>query len=559
MSLKIIYILAFSLCITSCTGVNVVYRDDGLRSNSQVCDMDVGSRMVSLEDEYVVKRDGIKAEGRFEFQKLECSHQRVMLSGMETAGLSDESASIYNTYDLNFLEFGGSDGTLMNQSQMDGLMEQIRADKDTYLIAFVHGWRHNADIANNDVRKFKTLLAYSRQFLNQRVRENGRYRNHRLIGLFLGWRGQVFDEAEKASGKDPSVLQTAGSVVTIPISEKNSLKVSPNVYDALKQISDALNLGDGASHDKFLIYGHSFGGNVLSTALSDCSRSTVDSPRCYQDAVAAHPPGMPMRSLLGDLVVMINPAASAWKWTDIQREVDRRQAEGERIFPITQKPIYMAFTATADWGDKERWNTQEKKLRKLQPDNATRVLFPVFRAAQAQLVKEQRLTIGHLRPTSQENHFGSTHEFVTNNVDFGEKSANDNYKGTTPEAALQTKYTRCAANDGWLLKARLSKVSKSGHSWDSGDGTKDAGPALAFASRWPKVDFQFRSQQYFESRLPRVRGKLQNETFEYSPYFNIPFWNLRAFESVIANHGSYVNYPFWCAVNQIVLDDITKQ
>jgi len=37
---------------------------------------------------------------------------------------------------------------------------------------------------------------------------------------------------------------------------------------------------------------------------------------------------------------------------------------------------------------------------------------------------------------------------------------------------------------------------------------------------------------------------------------NDPFWNVRALDSAVAEHNNYVSYPLWCALNQIVLDDI---
>ena len=35
-----------------------------------------------------------------------------------------------------------------------------------------------------------------------------------------------------------------------------------------------------------------------------------------------------------------------------------------------------------------------------------------------------------------------------------------------------------------------------------------------------------------------------------------PIWNVRALDTAVREHGEYVNYPLWCAINQLVLDDV---
>jgi hypothetical protein len=38
---------------------------------------------------------------------------------------------------------------------------------------------------------------------------------------------------------------------------------------------------------------------------------------------------------------------------------------------------------------------------------------------------------------------------------------------------------------------------------------------------------------------------------------NDPFWNLRAFDTALAEHDGYMLSSFICAMNQLVLDDVT--
>ena len=38
-----------------------------------------------------------------------------------------------------------------------------------------------------------------------------------------------------------------------------------------------------------------------------------------------------------------------------------------------------------------------------------------------------------------------------------------------------------------------------------------------------------------------------------------PFWNVRALDTAIKDHHGWVSYPMWCAINQLVLDDVTAR
>lgn len=97
--------------------------------------------------------------------------------------------------------------------------------------------------------------------------------------------------------------------------------------------------------------------------------------------------------------------------------------------------------------------------------------------------------------------------------------------------------------DGWL---RAARERESDEDWDSHFPANDKNK-ITHVSVVPRVNYQFRNQLYPEDR-PRIRS---------DDPANSPFWNVRAYSNVITEHGGYVNYPMWCALNQMVLDDIT--
>jgi hypothetical protein len=101
-----------------------------------------------------------------------------------------------------------------------------------------------------------------------------------------------------------------------------------------------------------IVFGHSLGGNLLATALKDH----------HVKAVQRHVPGTYMKLLIGNLVVLINPASEAANWTSIQRAVWNQIAfwsveevpnsdtvDGHTFFHPEQAPVFVSVTAARSW------------------------------------------------------------------------------------------------------------------------------------------------------------------------------------------------------------------
>ena len=206
-----------------------------------------------------------------------------------------------------------------------------------------------------------------------------------------------------------------------------------------------------------LIVGHSLGGNMIATGLLDKAKKVT----------GKHNPGDTMPPLLGDLVLLINPAAEADKWTGIQKELrakgkvsDVRSNEAPprewyEMFPVHQRPHYISVTSACDWAENE---TLERKRPSC--DFATRTLFPLayfFRN------KEKKTALGHLLPDySKESPFwesypyGTTHEILTNEgAGFP----------TRYENIQVPRLSTCIESSGWLRSARNRDGGWSG--WDT--------------------------------------------------------------------------------------------
>ena len=158
-----------------------------------------------------------------------------------------------------------------------------------------------------------------------------------------------------------------------------------------------------------LVVGHSLGGDMLATGLQDDILKSL----------RRHKFGETLPPVLGDLVVLVNPAAEATKWTSIQRTIWDQTAfhtgphtsaseviRDNDVFPERQKPVVVSVTAALNFpagglrpGDcawiglqlDDKFQTARERIRKrlsatatmfdqhVDYDWATHDLFPTFK------------------------------------------------------------------------------------------------------------------------------------------------------------------------------------
>jgi len=375
--------------------------------------------------------------------------------------------------------------------------------------------------------------------------------------------------------------------------------------------------------------------------------------------VDRHKPADFLPPPLGNLVVLLNPASEAAKWTGIQRAVWRRIAmsdgdearlqdfiEGHKFFRDEQRPVVIAATAARDWPPDGVWPTDCADLARLANpppqdkgkldiinayrqqakrgaqsidyDWSTYDLFPAFRfdfrplasslerfaqrdsnpvnadpSADAEpsditdllngcaihrpssilgwlahwagaLLRvfpfmntdaEQTHTIGQFDPPRSpesitsgsgfsERPFGTTHELVGWDENapaarrlqplghgLGDKELTVGYGDVVGREA------QCPLATGWPTKARAKALAQNNGAsavrWNAGDLPPDSRPALRF------------QHGFYPAHLPPITRA------------NDPFWNLRALDNALAEHDGYMLSSFICAMQQLVLDDIT--
>ncbi|MBY0294742.1 MAG: hypothetical protein K2X71_01710 [Methylobacterium sp.] len=517
-------------------------------------------------------------------------------------------------------------------TQLDALMRHL-ATGTHYVMVFVHGWRHDARIGDRNVADLRHYAAHAARFLQQRCPADPQACETKVTGIYIGWRGARVDErglkrlfGEALGGFFGGLSAGATLFDRKPVSEA----IAPAAVSALRSIESVLAAArpDGAERrNRLIVAGHSLGGNMLATGLKDD----------VLKAVRRHRFGQVLPPVLGNLVVLINPASEASKWTAIQRAVWERvalhpdehttPAEVARdtgLFPPEQRPVMMSVTAALAFpagglrpGDcawigldiDDGYEAARRRIRQrlagtdtmfhagVDYDWATHDLFPAFkldfRPAAGYLdrlaarfegrqprgmtctpprrasvldrlltlplravsvlaetfpfqvsLREESRTIGNLDPPRpaagvladaqpSAAPFGTTHELL------GLREAG--VERHNPYATLADAAIDCPRTDGWLTRARARRQDGHGAFWDS----EDLGPPEAPDGAAGRPAARFLHGLPLTGIAPITLA-------------SDPFWNVRAFDNALSRHDGYRLSSFICAMNQLVMDDITQ-
>jgi len=297
----------------------------------------------------------------------------------------DKSASDALRYYLSFLEFAengspadvDANNRVLRTRQLDALVAHLRHQRalgnPNYVIAFVHGWRHDASIGDGDVAKLRLMAAYTASFLRQRCLAVQRDCNTMVTGVYIGWRGARIDERYASRALGPRIGQyfdavfgTPPALVTLFDRKPVSERIGPAAITALRRI-DSITFDRAPtgwkrdSQGRMIVFGHSLGGNMLATAL----RETM------LDRIERHVPGTAMTSPFGNMIVLLNPASEASNWTVLQRAMRERVrftypmrdgdvpdqikreakdiTDGHKFYPAEQPPIYVTLGSASTW------------------------------------------------------------------------------------------------------------------------------------------------------------------------------------------------------------------
>ncbi|MEP3630556.1 MAG: hypothetical protein ABJN04_11180 [Hyphomicrobiales bacterium] len=571
---------------------DVLHRDQGPSSAS--CNYFV-QNPTAIYDQYADSED-LRKDFRVHINELKESETAESLLSRKSKdkGVSDptkcylqkHSGKLKNfEYYLSFLEFDKK-GKLREPDQFHDLESHLRKNQKHVVLAYVHGWRHDAQVGNKDVRRFNMMLAYTRRNMEYRCRSIGRFCDHKLTGIYVGWPGRT--KADNCL----TIICAPALALSLSRRKKTSEKISSYVFSHLQEIETQL--GSRQTFDEkpwnrnvFVTMGHSLGGNLLANAVKT---TTIEQLRKHQV-------GEKIQSPLGDLVVLFNPASDAKNWVSIQKVV--REINGiensllnlgnnteaikvHKRFPDTQPPVYMAISAPCT---SARYVSKEEKNEYYNKENCDRAVAQLFQINQVirsgKVRNRDRLAIGHYEPDgtcakdsklvklgcpikhkSKPEYYGVTHEIGIQCDDKLPGKVCETpaslYHALSNEVQLGSinDIAACAIGDGWLYNARIwqkprvtSKNKVSTTKWNS--ALDETGKLLLNEHRTiNRIHPKRPIYAHFSHSIYRQAGRFDITSG------NDPFWNVRASSASVISHGGFSNVKLLCSINQIFLDQI---
>jgi len=368
------------------------------------------------------------------------------------------------------------------------LNEKTEQNEDLLMVVFIHGWKHNAAAGDKSLQSFRGVLRDAR--FSEDLRSEDRGRDRKVLGVYLSWRGlslsgnEAWTNASFWTRKKAATKVAVGSIREV-LARLRAFQIARN------KSNDREGSDEGT---RLIVSGHSFGGLILFTAVSEYLIESVVG-RTFLG-------GSEKRIVqpFGDLVILINPAFEAARYLPLCAAVQAQPG-----YPKYQRPCFLAVTATNDY--------------------ATGYWFPIGRWFSTRLESVRRNALG---PWSRDD--------AENPPPDAEKKAIRNTIGHLP----------------WLSTHRLScvKTEESAHQAYKGKGPpdwrKERRDFDEFNQKFrPNGHLQKNWKRTFSSGaiLEHVRGNPDS-----------PFWTIQATPEVVDGHNGIFRPVFLDFLRQVCDD-----
>jgi pimeloyl-ACP methyl ester carboxylesterase len=215
-------------------------------------------------------------------------------------------------------------GEVHNRCEWSDALEQLKRDSTngagTITVMFVHGWKHNGDVGDDNLQHFAKLVD------TLRAHEVATGRDRRVVGLYLAWSGKRL--------RDIFLLRE----LTFWSRKKaaDGIAQSGTVTKLLGAVDHMRMLRDNGN-DRVVYVGHSFGARLLFNAIAQVALHS--SQMAHPGSAGAYAPF----DAAGDLVLLVNPAFEAQLFTALDGLNQRRYA-----FSGEQRPLIVSIAADND-------------------------------------------------------------------------------------------------------------------------------------------------------------------------------------------------------------------
>ena len=237
------------------------------------------------------------------------------------------------SYDMGFVEFTDR-GNVFNRTGLDSVLayveQQAATPEGASVVVFIHGWQHNASPEDSNLQSFRNMLS--------RAAELNVARQRRLIGIYIGWRGQ-------------SVSIPVAEFTTYWDRKRTAINVGHGgVTEVMLRLEHSLaqyNTPAGPNHNILTALGHSFGGAMLLAAVNEvlldrvvnaspvghefCSSNASECSTCVETRTFGHG------------VILLNPAVEANELFPLKEVV-----ASEHCYASTQQKLLHVVSSEAD-------------------------------------------------------------------------------------------------------------------------------------------------------------------------------------------------------------------
>ena len=210
-----------------------------------------------------------------------------------TAASRANSIEDYKYYWAGYVEFD-DEGWLYNShgqpSQMEVLQTRLKqelndpalAETDFLVVAFVHGWHHNAHDNDCNVHEFRAMLKVANDRYAAAASQNPKVRHRRIIGVYAGWRGES--------------LNAEGLNITTVLDRRNAAErvAKGDVRELFAQLRK-LQVGESQKRNsrsdrmRTVVIGHSFGGLIAFHGMSPAVLNELTLTKPEGDAEGCKP------------------------------------------------------------------------------------------------------------------------------------------------------------------------------------------------------------------------------------------------------------------------------
>ncbi len=484
-------------------------------------------------------------------------------------------------YSIAAIEFSESGGLLDDNqpkrlsahlTALRGALPNIPGDPpEIYVIAFVHGWRHDARTGDGDFARLRVITSNASMNLAERCRITGHHCAAAVVGVFMGWPGRLslWDTNGCVTNPDeppqlpdvPCRSETLAEILnaaTFPtrkvVSDHVGSAILGQVQFIRKTVDALFPIAPRAVHS--VLIGHSLGGNAILTAL-DANKPAVDGSNWP-----------------ADLTVLMNPATETSKWIDLTNHFDHP-------WPDNTPPCIMfiatpeSFYSSAILDTCKSLPTDDKRCKYLKASNEAAIAY--HDPAVGTFFKWSQFLASPF--AGKNNLFGLGHRPISGEWDaarvythYVEVNASPAYQmpGTGYQAVAGPRNV-CFVEPGFITAAR--KRTAAGKGWDFRPPSEVG--TLGRTVNYDTRPFEpLRSMGKAESEdvdhacnaRKAIRSKAQVNVQFGSFFFPTsrslperisPLWGVRADSSAVHQHGGYMSAPILCMFNKIVFDDPT--